>query len=228
MEPSFKVICATRASRDGFATQTALGRSLALFPHPFIELELHAGNRTGLATLYNAAIDRCRSHPAYLVFAHDDVHLLDLFWPHHVMQGLKRFDVIGAVGNRRRLPGQPAWRFRDAAFAQDDGDNLSGWVMHGRAWPPESVDFYGFPGHEVKLLDGLLLAARSDRLLAQGVRFDEQFDFHFYDMDFCRSAEQGGLRMGTWSIPLLHESYGSFDSPAWRGAYQRYLAKWGS
>ena len=79
MEPSFKVICATRASRDGFATQTALGRSLALFPHPFIELELHAGNRTGLATLYNAAIDRCRSHPAYLVFAHDDVHLLDLF-----------------------------------------------------------------------------------------------------------------------------------------------------
>ena len=100
MEPSFKVICATRASRDGFATQTALGRSLALFPHPFIELELHAGNRTGLATLYNAAIDRCRSHPAYLVFAHDDVHLLDLFWPHHVMQGLKRFDVIGAVGNR--------------------------------------------------------------------------------------------------------------------------------
>jgi GT2 family glycosyltransferase len=228
VEPIFKVICATRVRHDQFATGTALGRSLALFRNPSIEVELYAENRTGLAQRYNAAIDRCRERPAYLVFAHDDIHLVDLFWPHHVMQGLKRFDVIGAVGNRRRLPGQPAWRFKDAAFTQDESENLSGWVMHGRGWPAESVDFYGLPGHEVKLLDGLLLAARSDTLLGRGVRFDEQFEFHFYDMDFCRTAEREGLRLGTWSIPLIHESDGNFDSPAWRDACRRYLKKWGS
>jgi hypothetical protein len=71
-----------------------------------------------------------------------------------------------------------------------------------------------------------LLAARSETLLAKGVEFDERFDFHFYDMDFCRTAERQALRMGTWSLSVIHESGGTYGTPAWRGAYQRYLDKW--
>jgi hypothetical protein len=40
------------------------------------------------------------------------------------------------------------------------------------------------------VLDGLLLAARSETLLSNQLTFDERFDFHFYNMDFCRQAEE--------------------------------------
>ena len=75
-------------------------------------------------------------------------------------------------------------------------------------------------------MDGLFLAADSEVLNRAGVRFDEQFAFHFYDMDFCRQVEQKGLRMGTWPIAVVHESGGNFSSPGWREGYARYLQKY--
>jgi GT2 family glycosyltransferase len=90
------------------------------------------------------------------------------------------------------------------------------------------VSSFGPSGVEVKLLDGLLLAADSATLIGNGLRFDEQFAFHFYDMDFCRQAELKGLRMGTWPLSVVHESGGAFGSQGWRDGYERYLRKYGS
>ncbi len=58
----------------------------------------------------------------------------------------------------------------------------------------------GAPGQAVRLLDGVLLAARSRTLLDYGLAFDPRFDLHFHHMDFCRRAELRGLRMGTWPL----------------------------
>jgi GT2 family glycosyltransferase len=71
-----------------------------------------------------------------------------------------------------------------------------------------------------------MLACRSKTLLDNGLHFDERFNFHLYDLDFCRQAEQKGLRMGTWPISVIHESGGSFGSPSWKDGYQEYLGKW--
>jgi GT2 family glycosyltransferase len=60
------------------------------------------------------------------------------------------------------------------------------------------------------------------------VRFDPQFDFHLYDIDFCRTARQKELRLGTWPIALTHQSKGSFGTESWFARYEKYLAKWGS
>jgi len=61
-----------------------------------------------------------------------------------------------------------------------------------------------------------------------GVRLDPNFSFHFYDLDFCRSAEAAGLRIGTWPIAITHASGGaSLQSPAWAESVERYLHKWG-
>ncbi len=226
MTEKFRIVCATRESEARFATHTALGRSLAQLRYPFVELRLFAANAIGLPQLYNTALREAAQDPAILVFIHDDVWLMDLFWPNHLFQGLRAFDVVGLAGNRRRVPGQPAWRFTDAALTRDDRENLSGIVAHGRTWPPDYVSYYGQPYQQVSLLDGLLLACRSTTLLSKGIFFDERFDFHFYDLDLCRQAEQHGLRLGTWSISALHASDGTFDSPAWRAAYARYLEKW--
>jgi GT2 family glycosyltransferase len=96
----------------------------------------------------------------------------------------------------------------------------------GTAFPPRNVSNFGPTGRRVRLLDGLLLAAHSKTLNDHQLRFDEQFSFHFYDMDFCRQAEVLGLTMGTFAMSVVHESGGNFKSDAWSDAYRRYIAKW--
>lgn len=230
MNQKLRIVTATRGSPQGFFSNTALGRSLVLTRpiHPNVELRLFSNNSAGLPALYNVALREAESDPAILLFVHDDVYLCDFFWPNQVLSGLAAYDIIGVAGNRRRLPNQSAWNTVDADGSWDERQHLSGILAHGPSYPPDRLWVFGSAGQEVKLLDGLLLAARSEALLAASIRFDERFDFHFYDMDLCRQAELRKLRMGTWFISVIHMSLGNAGSPAWRQAYSKYLDKWQS
>jgi hypothetical protein len=222
-----RVICATRADREGFFSSTALGKSLTLHRPPGVEVRLFPRNEQGLAAVYNTAIAESAREPAALLFIHDDVHLCDFHWPERLLEALGSFDVVGLAGNRRRVPGQPGWGITDEKFTKDKRANLSGTVGHGTGFPPRSIDVFGPSRQRVVLLDGLFIAVRSDALQAKSLRFDERFDFHFYDLDFCRQAEGLGLTMGTWPISVVHESPGGFMSDGWRQGYDRYVQKWG-
>lgn len=228
MGTQFRIICATRASAEEFRTKSALGRSLEQYPFPFMDVALCPNNRHGLPQVYNGAIRRFAAEPAVLVFVHDDVHLLDFFWPDRILQGLERFGVVGVAGNVRRVPNQPSWVHVDERFTPDHARYLSGAVAHGAGWPPEQVHYFGTVGREVKLLDGVLLAVRSETLQRHALRFDENFDFHFYDLDFCRQAERAGVTLGTVPMPIVHQSTGNYRDESWRKSYAKYLSKWGS
>jgi GT2 family glycosyltransferase len=229
MTANFRFVCATREPAADFAAKTALGRSLAPYlSSPLVEVRLFAENRVGLPQLYNQAIREAAARPAVLIFIHDDVHLCDFFWAMHVLAGLRSFDVIGLAGSKHRAPRQPSWYYIDERFTPEAPENMSGIVAHGNGFPPANVSCYGAPRQQVKLLDGLFLAVQSQTLLANRLEFDERFDFHFYDMDFCRQAEARNLRLGTWTISVVHESGGNLGSPEWRSGYARYLEKWQS
>ena len=223
-----RFVVATRESRESFATNTALGRSLALYRYDFVELRLFYENTRGLPEIYNLAIEEARNDPAILVFVHDDVHLLDYFFADRVLRSLEKFQLIGLAGNKRRVPRQPSWAFIDDRLTWDQPENLSGVVGHGKTFPPSNLSVFGTPGQEVKLLDGLMLIARSRTLVENDLRFDETFDFHFYDMDLCRQAEAKHVSMGTFALPVIHESGGNFGSEGWQRGYQTYLEKWKS
>jgi GT2 family glycosyltransferase len=223
-----RFVCATRATQEDFFARSALGRSLSFSRFADVETRLFPNNTTGLPILYNIALREAATDPAILVFAHDDIHICDFFWANSVVGGLKHFDILGLAGNKRRVPNQPGWLFIDANLTRDSAENLSGVVGHGTGFPPADVTVFGPPYQEVKLLDGLILIARSETLLSKGINFDERFDFHFYDMDFCRQAELQNLRMGTWSVSVVHESLGAFGTPSWQAAYRLYLEKWGA
>lgn len=222
-----RVICATRADREGFFGATALGKSLTLHRPPGVEVRLFPRNEQGLPAVYNTAIAESARESAVLLFIHDDVHLCDFHWPERLREALATFDVVGLAGNRRRLPRQPGWRITDEKFTKDKRANLSGTVAHGPGFPPSSIDEFGPSRQKVLLLDGVFIAVRSDALQTRSLRFDERFDFHFYDLDFCRQAERAGLVMGTWPISVVHESPGGFMSDGWRQGYDRYVEKWG-
>ncbi|HEV2442514.1 MAG TPA: glycosyltransferase [Steroidobacteraceae bacterium] len=222
-----RIVCATRAARESFAGATALGKSLSLLRPAGVELRLFAGNTSGLPSIYNTAIDESAADPAILLFIHDDVHLCDFHWTDTLNAALEQFAIVGVAGNRRRVARQPGWRFLDERFTRDRRENLSGTVGHGNGFPAERVDVYGPSRQPVSLLDGVMLGVKSETLHAGKLRFDEQFDFHFYDLDLCRQAERAGISMGTCAVSLIHESKGGFGGEGWRRGYERYLQKWG-
>lgn len=224
---TIRVVCATRKEREEFYSATALGKSLSLYRPPAVELRLFPGNTLGLSAVYNTAIEESAGEQEILLFVHDDLHLCDFHWAGRLREGLAAFDIVGLAGNRRRVPGQPGWGMTDEKLTAEQRGNLSGIVAHGKGFPAETVNVFGPPGQRVALLDGLFLAVRSRTLQSKSLRFDERFDFHFYDLDFCREAEQAGLAMGTWPIAVVHESRGGYVSDSWRQGYERYLEKWG-
>lgn len=226
MSATLIVTSATRLPAQRFWHETALGQSLQrlqpMLPAPKVSVAFD--NRTGLSTVYNRVIDAAPAG-ALLVFVHDDVWLDDHFFTQRVIEGLAQYDAIGVAGNKRRVPGQPGWPFIDTKFTWDERAHLSGSVGHGKT-PFGRVSHFGPAPADCELLDGVLIAARADALKEKGVRFDERFAFHFYDLDFCRSARQEGLRLGTWPIGITHQSGGAFGTPAWQQAHALYLEKW--
>lgn len=223
---SIEIVSATRFSESDFWSKSALGLSLKrhLKQDARLSANIAFENSRGLSEIFNGCIDRADDN-AILVFIHDDVWIDEANFADTVIEGLEIFDVIGVAGNRRRLPNQPAWAFINHQFTWDDKSNLSGRVAHGKSAFGEVLDYGAVPA-ECELLDGVFLASKKSSLIQNKVRFDTQFDFHFYDLDFCRSARKSGLRLGTWLVKLTHQSPGDFGGQHWREKYQCYLKKW--
>ena len=221
-----EIITATRYSVADFQTKSALGQSLERMADPSIGLRLMVENKRGLPAVYNDCLAAAGAD-SILVFMHDDVWIDDYFFAQRLMDGLSAFDIIGVAGNKRRRTAQPTWQFLDSDFTPDNPENLSGQVAHGDK-PFGAISKYGPVPVACEILDGVLLAARKSMLAENDLRFDTRFDFHFYDLDFCREARECGLNLGTWPIALTHQSAGVFGRGPWLDAYKVYLTKWGS
>ena len=219
-----EIVCATRRTADDFAHNAALGRSIErLKPDHGIGSFVAAENALSLGSIYNGRIE-ASDVDDILVFMHDDVWIDDFFLSAHLEGALRTFDIVGVAGTRRRYPRQPAWHSLFDTL-QIDWHSLSGGIAHGEQ-PFGDVMFFGKAPAECELLDGVFLAARRSTLLKSGLRFDPRFAFHFYDLDFCRTARSKGLRLGTWTIPLTHQSRGGFETPAWEAALADFRQKW--
>ena len=218
-----EIVAATRKDEAGFG-ETALGHSLRRLGDPRIVARIAFSNQRPLADVYNEAIERAGDEDI-LVFMHDDVWLDDDFLVERIASGLKQFDVIGITGNTHRRPGQLSWSFVSDPRVADEARYLSGRVAQADH-PCGQVLYFGPSPAPCELLDGVLLASRRSVLASRGVRFDPAFAFHFYDLDFCRAAIQGGLKLGTWPVCITHQSRGSFQSAEWQATGSRYLQKW--
>jgi hypothetical protein len=223
-----RIICiiATRYSDDDFFLKSATGKSLKFYNFPFVDIVLYSKNTMGLPHLYNKTIKKYLDSDCIFLFIHDDVLLIDFHWARHLYSGLQYYDIVGVVGNKRRLSGQPSWAFINLEGKFDEQENFSGIIGHGDSFPPKSLDVYGTYG-EVKLLDGVLIATTSENLKNHKLEFDEIFDFHFYDLDFCRTAEVKKMKIGTIPISMIHESGGGYSNQSWLSSYHTYLKKWG-
>ena len=222
--PIVEIISATRLSKAAFR-DSPLGVSLARMERdtrlvPKISYE----NSLGLSEIYNARIASAETADI-LVFIHDDVWIEDFFFTDRLLEGFKVFGVIGLAGDSRRMPGQYSWALSPQTN-QPDFPHLRGTLAYGTV-SQGPINFYGPNPADCELLDGVFLAARKATLVDRKVAFDPQFDFHFYDLDFCRSARRAGVRLGVWPIAMTHQSNGAYGSPSHIANGKRYFAKWG-
>lgn len=219
------VVSATRAAPGKFWQESALGLSLRrLGTYIDIVPKIAFENQRGLPEIYNDAIASDDAADIVL-FVHDDVWIEDYFLVDRLLAGLAQYDILGVAGNRKRHAGQPGWAFTDDSFAMDSADHLSGLIAHGPR-PFGAITTFGASAAECELLDGVFLAAWKRTLQSRKVLFDPRFDFHFYDLDFCRSARLAGLKLGTWPICITHQSEGSYHTAKWQQARRLYQDKW--
>ena len=221
------IVSATRFAAAEFWSKSALGISLNKLAYDKrLNARINYENALPLPVVYNYSIDATKPDDI-LVFVHDDVWIDDYYFADRLIEGLKTFDVIGVVGNKRRLPLQPSWFFKSINFEQDDRENLTGTIAHGRTPGAEAfISNFGDTPSSCELMDGVFLATNHSTVFNNQLRFDDTFKFDFYDLDFCRSARSKSLKLGTWPVCLTHQSPGNFGGEDWSQQYQLYINKW--
>ena len=217
MKELFFVSC-TRSRKE----ETDLYRSLRkLGTDRFLFFE---NNQRGLSTCYNAVLDEGVGCEGIVVFVHDDVTIGDLFLQEKFTEAFdeRGYAIAGLAGSSefKISPGSEVvtWR-RPPEHA------WSGAVEHELPDMARMMSAYGPTPRRCVVLDGLFLAV--DCRQTRHLRFDEQFAFHFYDIDFCLSAHQSGLVLGTIGAYVTHRSGGSYLSTAFNEAQLKFRAKWG-
>jgi hypothetical protein len=190
------------------------------------EMEMVYRNKTPLPMIYNAYIDE-KYRDQYVIFVHDDVSLnfKSVIWELH--NAFKEYDIVGVAGSTPTRISRPAlWHL------MGDRTTHSGAVAHTMKGHPglQYMTSFGPYPRRCLLLDGVFLAINISKLLDNKVKFDTTNPAiaHFYDLDFCLSANQAGLKMGTWPIYITHNSPGlnSLENPEWKKAQEWFINKW--
>ena len=190
-----------------------------------VELDIHYENTSGLPKVYNKAIDNSTDFD-FVVFVHDDVWINDHQFFSKVINS--KYDIVGAVGGCYwGVPsGYPIDEKPLIWTTATCGRGASGFMNHDLKNGYFLPSSYGVAPKETTTLDGSIIIFTRKAIQA-GLRWDEQFNFHFYDMDICFSAHRLGLNVGTANILLTHESVGgSVVQPEFMASQRKFIEKW--
>lgn len=224
---TIRFITPTRSkTMEEFHANTLLGQTIHELAVTSV-MQLHVGlnSSEGMAAVFNPIIETANPDDI-LVFVHDDVRFDDWLIAYRLHEALHVFDVIGVAGNAFREANQRGWYL--TANTMDDAPTPVGEPRFaiGSLSMPKTFNKVT-PAH-VKLLDGVFIAVRAGTLQKANIRFDPQFRYHHYDLDFSRQCEQANLKMGVWPIAMTHDAIAGDLGQEWFDSGTAYLRKWGS
>lgn len=184
--------------------------------------EVVTNNKLGISNCYNWCLNNIPNKDYIVAFVHHDADILDMFLVEHLNEAMEVYDIVGVAGTRGPLDlSKPsAWHLMAPR------DSFSGMVYHskdGNTWPT----YFGPCPQRCILIDGVFMAVNVERALEVGFKFDEDFDFHHYDISSCLIANEKKLKIGTWNIPLVHHGLGdSMHSKAWEDSATKFNTKY--
>ena len=181
-------------------------------------------NAEGLSTVYNRVLnDPIHAH-SILVFVHDDLSIQDSSFFSKIRAAHETYNIVGlAGGDGAHLPDKnvpPLWHVLSR--------NKSGIVAHTTEADGAITSVcFGPTPRPVQIIDGLFMSLDVEN--CKGITFDEDFDFHLYDLALCARANRLGLSIGTWPIWVIHDGLGNtFRTESWRNNALKYNQKYRS
>lgn len=216
------VLCSITPKED--PTETVLYNSIHKTGdvHFYMENSNSGKNAKGLSQFYNECIEKFSSADS-IIFCHDDVDLLFSDVSYQVSSALQNFDVAGVAGCvNPKIIEKNLWHW----MAQDS-KNCRGIAGHPYDKDSFFVTSFGPTPARVTLLDGVFLALNMKKIKESGAKFDEQFLFHHYDIDFSLTCNKLKLKLGTWPFLINHQSPGLKDfHEGWTKSNDLFIKKW--
>ena len=223
MDKQIRIVTATTLSSEEFWATATLAKSMPFWedPNDPIVIDVIERNSTGLPELYNRYLDE-KYKGQIVLFVHDDVSIQDAMFQNKLRTAHESYDVVGLAGGDNAVedPELLLWHVMSrsksgiVAHPTKDGSSVN------------SVCFGPTPS-PVELLDGLFISVDIDAALDRGYRWDEDFNFHFYDLSFSLTVSEKGGTMGTWPIWVVHSGLGdSYQSDAWKKQQPTFKSKY--
>jgi hypothetical protein len=175
-------------------------------------------NKEGLSKVYNKCLKNSTHTKSILLFVHDDVELEDLFLVEKLNDS--PYIVSGLAGCKQiDLSQPPAWHLMSKR------EDQLGEVAHthqGNVW----TSVFGPTKSRALLIDGLFIAVDVEKALEKQIEFDEDFDFHHYDLAFCLDCNKKKATVGVLPIRVIHHGLGdSMNTPEWQKNASKFIAK---
>jgi hypothetical protein len=169
-----------------------------------ISFHLFKDNKRGLGLCYNEILKDPKHLDKIVLFVHDDVVLEDLFLYEKLINS--PYSITGLAGTKsfNKKADKMAWH-----LASNGREDFVGEVAHSKdnqKW----TTVFGPTQSRALIVDGLFIACKIKDLVDKELYFDEQFEWHHYDMSFCLRANEKRVTVGVLPIKALH--YGLGDS----------------
>jgi hypothetical protein len=167
-------------------------------------------NTEGLPKVYNSFINE-KFQDKCAIFIHDDVTIVDLYYQEKIMIAFEKYDIIGLAGTKKcdLSAKNLAWH------TMTDRESMVGEVMHKKddqIW----TTCFGPTNSRALIIDGLFIGVKIRSLLEKEVKFDENFDFHHYDISFSLRANEKKLKTGVFPLSVIHTGLGdSMNTKEW-------------
>jgi hypothetical protein len=215
------VVSATQKNEEDFWNEAPLGASLQrhIECNNVDKAEIVTENSAGLCEVYNRFLTK--KYKDYIIlFVHDDLIIQEINLKSKLNDAIEFYDLIGIAGTAEfGLTTPVVWH-------NSPREKWSGSVSHPLNDKQAQVNAYGPSPKRCMVIDGLFMAVNTEKVLKSGVKWDEQFMFHFYDLAFSVDAHLAGLNIGTWDIPCTHFSHGNYDSDSWRSGQDLFIKKY--
>lgn len=193
------------------------------------DFEIVKDNKAGLPEVYNRYLTE-ENKDKLLLLVHDDLEIHDL----NLVEKLNEspWDITG-------LAGAGTFEFKDKNLWHicSKRESQSGSVTHPLCWQESNqlkVDSsrqlsttFGPWNQRCLILDALFICINVERALEADFKFDTDFKFHHWDISSCLIANEKKLKMGTYSIYVLHHGLGnSFMTSEWEESNKKFKEKW--
>ena len=186
-----------------------------------IEIYIFKDNKRGLSMCYNEILANEKHANKTVLFVHDDLVLEDIFLYEKLIAS--PYSITGLAGAKtfNKSADKLAWHI--AA----DRSSFVGEVAHFNKNKGVWTTVFGPANSRALVLDGLFFSCKVKDLKEKELTFDEDFNFHFYDLAFCLRANEKKVTCGVLPVRVVHYGLGdSMMSTDWESSNIKFKQKY--